>query len=185
MATGLVAQPMTKAERATALAALEKSNGVLLKAIEGVSEEQAAKKPAPDRWSVLECVEHLTLSERAIYTMLQKLLESPPADDVAKEKTRGKTNVVAQMMPDRSHKATAPAEIAPRGQFTTLAQARSAFQAARGITYAFIRSTDLPLHSHVSRHPAFGELDAYQWITLMVGHVERHAKQIEEVKATF
>jgi len=157
----------------------------MLTAIEGVSETDAVKKPAVDRWSVHECVEHVAVTERGIFAMMQGLLQSPPASEEDRARTNGKTELLAKAMPDRSRRAAAPVEVAPTGQFKTLADARAALIAARKATIDFLEKTDKPLHSHVTKHFAFGELDAYQWFTLMAGHVERHTKQVNEVKATF
>lgn len=178
-------QPITTEERSTTLKELERTRTLMLAAIAGVSEAQAQKKPAPDRWSVLECVEHLALTERGIFAAMQANLKAPEASEAERAKTKGKAEMLGQFMPDRSRKATAPVEVAPRGEFKTLAAARAAFEAARKATIDFVATTDLPLHAHVTKHFAFGELDVYQWFVLMAGHVERHTKQINEVKATF
>ena len=66
-----------------------------------------------------------------------------------------------------------------------MAEGKSGFVAARTATIAFAAKTDAHLHSHVTKHMAFGELGGYQWFTLMAGHVERHVKLMNEVKATF
>ncbi len=178
-------QPITSDERSRTLLELERTRTLMLSAIDGVEEEQAKKKPAPERWSVLECVEHLALTERGIFAAMQANLKAPESSEAERAKTRGKAEVLGQFMPDRSRKATAPVEVAPRGEFKTLAAARAAFEAARKATIDFVATTDLPLHSHVTKHFAFGELDVYQWFVLMAGHVERHTRQINEVKATF
>ena len=178
-------QAITTEERSTTLKELERTRTLMLAAIAGVSEAQAQKKPAPDRWSVLECVEHLALTERGIFATMQANLKAPEASEAERAKTKGKAELLGQFMPDRSRKATAPVEVAPRGEFKTLAAARAAFEAARKETIDFVATTDLPLHAHVTKHFAFGELDVYQWFVLMAGHVERHTKQIHEVKATF
>lgn len=178
-------QAITPEERSKTLNELERTRNLMLTAIDGVSELQAQKKPAPERWSVLECVEHLALTERGIFAAMQANLKAPQASVADRARTKGKTEILGQFMPDRSRKATAPVEVAPRGEFKTLAAARAAFEAARKDTITFVTTTDLPLHSYVSKHFAFGELDVYQWFVLMAGHVERHTKQINEVKATF
>lgn len=182
---GLEAQTITPDERKKAIADLQRTLELILTATEGVSEADAVKKPAADRWSVLECVEHLALTERGIFAMMQGSLQTPPASEEDRAKTKGKTELLAKAMPDRSRRAAAPVEVAPKGQFKTLAEARAALSAARKATIDFVEKTDKPLHSHVTKHFAFGELDAYQWFTLMAGHVERHTKQVNEVKATF
>jgi len=185
LAAMAAAQPITPEERRKAVVELERTRDLVLAAIDPVSEENAARKPKPDKWSVLECVEHLALTERGIFAMMQASLQKPESSDGDRAKTRGTTEILAKFMPDRSRRAAAPVEVAPGGQFKTLAAARAELIAARKDTISFVETTELPLHSHVSKHFAFGELDAYQWFTLMAGHMERHTKQVNEVKATF
>ena len=54
---------ITDRERETALALLTRSRGVVLNAVEGVTETQARWRPAPERWSILEYIEHLAVSD--------------------------------------------------------------------------------------------------------------------------
>ena len=42
---------------------LEDSRSALANAVAGVTEEGSRRKPAPDRWSVLECLEHVARVE--------------------------------------------------------------------------------------------------------------------------
>ena len=48
---------ITDIERQKALELLVRSRQALLDAVEGVTEQQAHWKPAPERWSILECSE--------------------------------------------------------------------------------------------------------------------------------
>src|SRR5580693_10796479 len=68
---------ITDQERETALALLERSRGVVLKAVDGVTENQARWKPAPERWSILEYVEHLAVSDDALVALVERSLQSP------------------------------------------------------------------------------------------------------------
>ena len=45
---------------------LEKGRDNFLGTLQGISEEQAQAKPPGGGWSILECVEHVTLAEREI-----------------------------------------------------------------------------------------------------------------------
>lgn len=168
----LEAQTITPEERTKAVAELERTEKLLLSALDGVSEGDAAKKPSSEKWSILECVEHLALTERGIFAMMQASLKSPEASEADRAKTKGKTEMLARFMPDRSRRAATPVEVAPKGMFKTLAEAKAAFVSARKATIEYVTKTDEPPHSHVSKHFAFGELDAYQWFALMAGHVE-------------
>lgn len=57
---------MTDAERGRAIAYLAETRERLLSTLFGLAGEQYIYKPAPDRWSVAEILEHITLVERRI-----------------------------------------------------------------------------------------------------------------------
>lgn len=185
LATSLYGQSLTQSERSKAVSELERTRDLLLSATANVSEDNAKIKPGPGRWSVLDCVEHLAVTEEAIFGLLQGNLKAPPSAEAVRAKTAGKTAMMEKFLTDRSRKVSAPAEIAPTGRFKTLAEAREAFTANRNRTIAFAEKTEEDLHAHVSKHMAFGELDLYQWVLLMAGHSERHTLQAKEVIATF
>ena len=67
---------LTDRERETALALLARSRTALLQAVEGVTDEQARWKPAAERWTILEYVEHLAVSEVGLIKLIEKSLQS-------------------------------------------------------------------------------------------------------------
>ena len=66
-------------EKETTLADLENSGNALLDVLNGVTEEVAARPPAPGKWSVLECVEHLAISEDYLFSRIAASSCSPEA----------------------------------------------------------------------------------------------------------
>ena len=88
-------------------------------------------------------------------------------------------------MPDRTGRAQAPQEVRPT-EGLTKAQVMDQFRATREELAKLLEEQSLPLKSHTEEHPfpAFGTLNAYQWIIYVPLHTIRHSKQIEEVKAT-
>ena len=42
-----------------------------------------------------------------------------------------------------------------------------------------MRNTDDPLRLHTWPHPAYGEIDGYQWLLMLAHHVDRHVRQME------
>jgi len=66
--TPMVDQTLSPAERDHAVAELESSRKVFLEATSGLSEAQWNFKPAPDRWSIAECAEHIGVTEAFIRT---------------------------------------------------------------------------------------------------------------------
>src|SRR4030095_9137452 len=79
-----------------------------LKSIKGVSDAQWKFKTAPDRWSIAEVAEHITLAEDFISGSVKDKMIKETATAEQKEKAKGKEDQVIKMVTDRSHKAQAP-----------------------------------------------------------------------------
>ncbi len=173
---------LTKQERADAIKYLEDTRKKFLASVKGLSAAQLKFKSAPDRWSVAEVSEHIALSEDLIFGMVEKLTNSP-ANPEKKELTKGKDEMLRKNITDRSKKGQAPEPLKPSNKWATQAELVKAFNASRDKTEQYVKTTQDDLRSHISPHPAFKELDAYQWLLLLAGHSERHTLQILEVKA--
>src|ERR1700733_8282372 len=173
---------ITPEEPASALQQFQTTRDNFLKSIAGLSQKQWTFKPAPDRWSVAEVAEHITISESSIFALVQKAMQSPAAPE-KRDQVKGKDEMILQRVPDRSHKAQAPEFLRPTGRWATEADLTKAFEDARASNMNYIRTTNHGLRDHFFDHPVFGTLDGYQWLLLLSAHSERHTEQIEEVKA--
>jgi hypothetical protein len=142
---------ITDAERQRALDHLAASQARLIATVEAMTPPQWSFKPAPDRWSPAECVEHITITEQRILGGIQKALAAPPD---ASRFDRVKDEVILARMPDRSRKAVAPEEIAPRGQpeFASAKSGLSAFASVRAETVRFTRETAADLRARLPAH---------------------------------
>jgi uncharacterized damage-inducible protein DinB len=180
--TQAVPTTLTAEERSFALQQFQTTHDNFLKSIAGLSQKQWTFKPAPDRWSVAEVAEHITISESTIFGLVQKAMLSPAAPQ-KRELVKGKDQMILQRMPDRSHKAQAPEMLRPTGRWATEADLTKAFEDSRKANMDYIRTTNDDLRDHFFDHPVFGPLDGYQWLLLISGHSARHTEQIEEVKA--
>ena len=174
---------ITAEERAKAIKLLQDSQQQTLDLLAGLSEEQLKFKSAPEKWSVLEVAEHISLAEGAMFGAVQGALaakENPEWET----KTKGKTEFLERVVPNRTVKAQAPESIAPSGKLTR-DEVIAKLKEARARTLKFAEETKLPLKSHTMDHPfpAIGTLNAYHWLILIPLHNIRHNKQIEEVKA--
>ena len=178
-----VAKPMTPAEREAALKSLQATRDAFLQSIAGLSEKQWRFKPGPDRWSIAEVSEHITVSEGVIFGMIEnKIMISPAAPEKRAEVKMTDADILTRI-PDRSHKAQAPEILKPTNRFANRDELVKTFDQERSQTIDYVKTTNDDLRDHFGPHPALGQLDAYQWILLISAHSERHTKQIEEVKA--
>jgi len=170
---------MTPAERQRIAAYLDETRENLLRVTGKLSPSQLQYKPAPDRWSVAECLEHLTTVENLVLSNIQSALKDAAG---APKPAMGDEDLV-RTVTDRSLRATAPERIVPTGK---IAQDRliGEFEAARRRTSEFVASTNAPLRQYAFAHPRFGQCDCYQWLLLAASHGERHRQQIEEVIAS-
>ena len=132
--------------------------------------------------SVGECAEHIVLSEDLLFANVEKAIASPANPDWA-VKTKGKTEFLEKVMPNRMGKATAPEAIVPTGTWTkeeTIAK----FDKARARTRKFTETTEVALMEHTEEHPfpIFNTLNAYQWLIYIPLHNIRHNGQLGDVK---
>jgi len=181
----LAADPhMSADERTQVLNWLDQSHKEFLASIDGVSETQWKWKPAPERWSVGETAEHIVLAEAGLFNFVKTAMAAPP-NPAWEEKTKGKTEFIERVMPDRSGKAQAPEPLVPK-QGLSRAQVIARFEKQRIEIVKFATDTQAPIKEYTAEHPfpVFNTLNAYQWLIYVPLHTMRHDKQIAEVKAT-
>src|SRR5215467_171684 len=151
---------------------LESSREDFKTAVDGLSEASATIRPAPDRWSVLECVEHVvTVEERFHGRLDNEARVDAPRPDKEKE-TRLAIAVV-----DRTTRAQAPEPVQPKGRFQTLIEAVEAFHAARDRSIRLAGERGEQVYSVAWQHPRFGLLNGGELLVLIAGHCRRHAAQ--------
>jgi hypothetical protein len=181
VAANVRAQETTQADKDKALAYLESTKKGVLDATNGLSEAQWNFKPAPDKWSVAECVEHIAAAEDFIRGMaVDKVMKAPAAPD--RDIAKIDAGIMA-MIPDRSQKAQAPDQLKPTNRFGSPEGSLKHFAESRTATENFLKDTP-DLRAHAVDSPLGGpKLDAYEWVLFVSAHSQRHTKQIEEVKA--
>ena len=175
------AQPLTQSERDKAMSHFHATRKVFLDSVAGLSDAQWNFKPAPERWSIAECSEHIAVSEDAIFELVQKTLKSP-AEPEKKSVAAGKDEMILRAMPDRSVKAQAPEFLQPKRRWPDRPSLIAHFKESRDRNIAYLQTTADELRSHFLEHPVFKTLDAYQMMLLISAHSERHTLQLNEVK---
>lgn len=157
----------------------------LLAGVEGLTEEQAAFRPAPDRWTIAELVEHVGAVERGSLRLFQKMLAKAEESGLLRDESAPFAPVTIAAHVERSlvEKYQAPESVKPGGA-ATLAESLASL--------AETRDTLVSLRPRFERydctslrfpHPAFGPLDLYQWLAFVGAHELRHLAQIKSVKA--
>jgi hypothetical protein len=175
-------QTLSDADRDRGVKHLEATREALRQATSGLSQAQWTFKPAQDRWSVAECVEHIALSEDALFKLVTEQVMKSPAKSRESAEAKEVDTMVLTAIADRSKKFQAPQEVAPSGRLGSPEEALQHFLGSRAKTLNFLETTP-DLRAHALDSPLGQKLDAYEWILYISAHSDRHTKQLNEVKA--
>ena len=173
---------MEERERQLVVDQLTDSRERLLELVDGLTAEQWTFRPAEGRWSIGECLEHVMRVENRVLGLIGKKLNNEDAP--AQESGRVDDTIVAKAVLDRSVARQAPEPVRPTGQWPDSNELLAEFCKTRERTTEFAATTEGNLRGYFIPHMAFGELDCYQWLLVLSLHGSRHARQIEEIKAS-
>lgn len=103
---------METVDREQILRLIAESDAALFAAVAGLSDDNARRRPDPERWSVLECVEHAILGDDAMFARVSanSTPGAPPGESREELILRGMTN--------RERKFAAPEIAWPTGRFS-------------------------------------------------------------------
>jgi hypothetical protein len=173
---------MNDEERRLAVDRLLTSRDQFLATVEGISPTQAKFTPAADQWSILELAEHIAISDEALRGLIRGALKRPAQPEVMEQVQANDYRYHREFRPHPKGVNKAPDSLCPHSRFATLAEASTEFLKQREDTIAYARETQDGLRGHMSPHPVFGPMDAYQWLVACALHVESHTHQIQELK---
>jgi uncharacterized damage-inducible protein DinB len=140
-----------------------------------VSEDCAAIKPSKDGWSILEVVEHVTLSDRE---MLRCYLD---AGSNERQRRPDAEAAIAAFGSDIGMKLQAPAHVFPAGRHQSLVEALQAYREVRRELVDFVNAEREDFRGRILPHP-MTDMDGHQIFLFVAAHSDRHARQIEEIK---
>jgi hypothetical protein len=165
------------------IAELEASHRHFADSARGLSDAAAARKPAEDRWSVVDCVEHLCITE-ALGLKRMQAAEQALTDESAPipEPDLAREAAIAAQVADRTGKKQGPPAAMPTGRFTTLEAALAEFSATRARTIGYVNGCSKLAALRIA-HPVFGPLTGREYVIVAAGHSRRHAAQIAEIRA--
>jgi transposase len=154
-------------------------------AVDAVPREMRDVKPGPDRWSVAEVLEHLSLVEAGIAKLIAKRgADARAAGLEAETETRTVLYTLdSARVLDRRDPMTAPDRVKPLGQLDADAAWAALVKAQAEVREAVIGVDGLALGKITYPHRILGPLDLYQWITFTATHEMRHIAQIREIAA--
>ncbi len=162
------------------LGLLRESREKFLRSFANVPDHISRVRPAQDRWSVLEIVEHLTMAE----TIMLGLVTTQRRPKSAATPDRAEYFLLNIASANR--KVDSPESAKPTGRFANLAEAAAQFRKSRESVIGFIEQNTEDLRATEVSHPhtGVGVVSTYEMVVIMAKHAERHVPQIEQARAT-
>ena len=158
---------------------LDAERQALLAAVERVPARDRDRRPAADRWSVAEILEHLATVEQGVAKLIatrgREALPDNAEPPVPLDEAR-----VARLR-RRERRIDIPDRVRPSGTMTAAA-AIQALAASRTALVDAVKNADpiaLAQRSYV--HAIIGRIVLRDWIAFVAHHEARHADQIREV----
>ena len=172
---------LTIEEKSEISAHLENSWENLERLVMSLTKEQWNYKTVDSVWSIAEISEHLEKSENQLFSLVKNQLNLSPAEPEKAGEASGKTKTVMDAITSRDHKVKTTPELEPTGHYDSPEVFIKNFDELRKKTLIYAQSTEDELRHHFIPFGPLGDLDGYQILMFMSGHMERHIQQIEEV----
>ena len=160
---------------------LTKKRVALLQKLGSLSTEELNFKADPDRWSVVEVVEHLVIVEDDLLHQISRKKADSPLDNSLKSPEKYKT--VIKVM-ERDIPVDVPDERAePHGR-VPLDELLSQWEDLRQKLHGFLAAiSPVNENSLVYRHPFAGPLDISETLHFFDVHFDNHMRHIDRILA--
>jgi uncharacterized damage-inducible protein DinB len=162
--------------------AIDKTKAKLLSKFETLTEDQLNTRENGQGWSVAEIIEHLGITGGGITKVIEKFLSEA---ETKGSKSDGKFNpplsFIEHAEKAKDKKFEAPERVRPQGAqdlSKSLTILRENQQKLKELQTR-IEATDLS--NTAFPHPAFGNLNLYQWLVFIGLHEQRHLAQIDRI----
>jgi len=164
---------------------LDDTGADLRAAVDAVPPPLRSRKPAADRWSVAEVLEHLSLVEQRIANMAAAQIQAGRTGGLGPD-----TNTVgtlesfdAHRVVDRSRRLIAAEATLPHQGLDEPAAWAALVEARDAVRTAILGGDGLNLGELVIPHSVMGHMNLYHWVAFIGAHELRHAAQIREIAA--
>jgi hypothetical protein len=180
IAVQLSASSMTDQDREHLLVHFQMTTQMVAEQVRGLSPAQLEFKPAPDRWSIRQCVSHLAVAEPDYWRDLMAAVKAPP-DMKGKKSSATDADILWYGIDRVVHTKTGGGH-EKVDTYKDLGEALAKFQALRATMIQYIKTThdDLRAHSFGRREP----IDSWQWMLEISTHAERISSRFVKSRPT-
>lgn len=168
----------TEPRVASTLDLLDTERAALLAIVSRIPESERATRPAPDRWSPNEVIEHLAIVERSVVKLLVLRGHEPPPAEPPPPGTSIDGHIAR--LRSRTETIEAPERIHPRGALDSAGVLQKLEESRASLKEAFLAADPASLDGCTHPHPILGTLTLRAWVDFVAHHEARHAAQIVE-----
>lgn len=162
---------------------IEKADARFVSSVTNLTKTQENFRPAPDRWTIAENVEHISTVNNGFLRLTYKLLKQAEADP---KPVKTDLQLPSLTMTDdgklKPGKWEAPEMVRPKGEVSAADSIEKNRQTINDLFALKSRLEAVDLSELSWPHPILGQLSLYQWFLLLGEHEERHRLQIEAIK---
>jgi hypothetical protein len=129
------------------------------------------------KWSVLEIIEHLYLTDKVIFTIISRPSETihPDSEIIGNDKLQ------KILIEQRRRKISSPAMLQPKGEMKDLNALLQLFIHQReSLKNDLLRNT-ITIDNRVHHHPLLGAMTIADWLNFTTHHTQRHLEQIKDI----
>lgn len=168
-------------QRRNAMKHLTETRDAVKRSVNNLTEAQWNFKPSPQRWSILDILEHLVIFEHYTHHVISSMKDIP-LDESNHDPVEIDQFIVCTV-PDRSKKLQTPPPGEPTGRWKST-EVVEQFLLARARTQELLEESPY-LRGRIVLNPLYTSSpgwDGYSWIFALALHSGRHTLQIEELK---
>lgn len=170
---------MDETERQHMFNLLAEGTQAIHAAASGLDDSQAKLRPAPNAWSILDCLEHVAVTERALFAGIRNAAKAPAPQPNPEREAK-----IWDRALNRAHFIAAPDIVIPQGSFTTPTQALLHFATARAETVRWVETFADDPRAWLTTHPMVrGPVNCWEMLLMIALHPKRHAEQIAQIRA--
>lgn len=152
----------------------------LEKEIDGISDEVAFVRVMPGKWSIADCVEHISMIEFSVLKITRRIpLQS---SELNNELTIIGRTKLKELLLDRSNKVKLPDSYESRMEKLPLHVGYEKLQTTRKLLKEIIISGSITTPDLIIPHPVLGKMTKIDWLISAPFHSLRHTEQIRDVK---
>ncbi len=139
--------------------------------LQRLTDEQVNNKQSSDKWSIMDCMEHVFITEKGIYKLLTQPLLFNDTPSVG----------LGRIDEFRKGKFMAPEFTVPKGRYKSLDALLVDFLQQRMRITHFCISEDAFAEIVTYPHPIIGPLSKKEWVIFMREHAYKHLLQMKNL----